>query len=106
MMLRFHPLAQSEIDSATRWYLRRSPDAAARFRDEIEFAATRILREPDLFPAINGHYQRALLHKFPYSLVFRRDRERILIVAVAHGKRKTAYWRRREDPTPPTSGLL
>jgi hypothetical protein len=33
--------------------------------------------------------------RFPYHIVYRTDREPILIVAVAHGRRRPRYWRNR-----------
>jgi hypothetical protein len=35
------------------------------------------------------------LTRFPYLVVYREDATRILVVAVAHEKRKPGYWRKR-----------
>jgi len=36
-----------------------------------------------------------VIQRFPFSVVYLDDPDRALIVAVAHGKRKPGYWKRR-----------
>jgi len=36
------------------------------------------------------------LKRFPYSLVFRDEPEYILVIAVAHHRRRSGYWSRRK----------
>ena len=39
--------------------------------------------------------RRMLLHKFPFSLIYALGAEEIVIVAVAHQKRRPDYWKGR-----------
>ena len=39
--------------------------------------------------------RRALLHDFPYSVIYRETLYEVQILAIAHGKRRPAYWRSR-----------
>ena len=48
--VRFHPLADEELLSATDWYLVRSETAAAGFAREIEHAIQRIGATPERYP--------------------------------------------------------
>jgi len=58
-----------------------------------------------MFPAVSEHCRGALLHRFPYSVVFRSFEDVILIVAIAHAKRRTGYWNKRIMPKSPPSDL-
>lgn len=35
------------------------------------------------------------LHRFPYLIVYRTRGSMIQVIAIAHGRRKPAYWKRR-----------
>ena len=95
--LRFHRLAAQEYRFALDWYRKRDAAVAARFRDAVDAAANRILNDPDShFEIVNG-IRSVRLRRFPYMLVFARDSgESVLILAVAHAKRRTGYWKRRQ----------
>ncbi|MBP88756.1 MAG: hypothetical protein CMJ64_18930 [Planctomycetaceae bacterium] len=41
--------------------------------------------------------RRYLLERFPYFVVYRETEEKLQVIAIAHGKRKPGYWRRRVD---------
>jgi len=89
------PEALAEAEAAAEWYAARSPKAAAGFVAEVEAAIATILRIPAAWPAFDHGTRRYLLRRFPYSVVYRIDPDRILIVAVAHGHRRPGYWRTR-----------
>ena len=94
----FHRLAQREFDKAYDWYARRSIDAARRFQVEVELAHQRIAADPERWPIYCGPYRWIRTRRYPYVLYFRRvDAERVLVMAVAHGRRRPGYWLRREQ---------
>jgi hypothetical protein len=35
------------------------------------------------------------LHRYPFSIIYRIEVERVLIVAVAHERRRPGYWKTR-----------
>jgi plasmid stabilization system protein ParE len=71
--LEFHPDARVDALDAFDWYAERSRQAAAAFQEELRY----------------------LLKRYPFIIVYRIAADRIEIVAVAHGKRRPGYWRRR-----------
>ncbi len=93
-------LEQALIDAeaAARWYAARSPTAAIRFSAELDDAEAAILERPEAWPRADQGTRRYLLRRFPFSVVYRIERSRILIVAVAHGRRRPGYWKNRERP--------
>jgi toxin ParE2 len=94
--LNFYHRAIQEARQAFRWYARRSPQAAAHFRARFTQALDDIQENPERWPVyIEG--TRVVLRKFPYLIIFRASEDVIDIVAVAHGHRRPAYWRRRKE---------
>jgi len=90
-----HRLARNEASAASRWYRRRSVKAAARFAAELARAFQTIEDRPESFPSYLGDTRRCLLRRFPYVVVFYEMPSYFLVVAIAHGRRKPGYWKRR-----------
>jgi toxin ParE1/3/4 len=94
-----HPAAVKEARTAYRWYLRRSATAAARFQAAFEAALEQIARLPNRWPAYLHGTRYRLLRRFPFIVVYRKQRDRLQVVAVAHGRFRPAYWKRRKFST-------
>ncbi|MFH1630177.1 MAG: type II toxin-antitoxin system RelE/ParE family toxin [Pseudomonadota bacterium] len=90
-----HPEAVAEARAAAEWYRERSDSAANAFLAEIDHAIERISRGPEVWPLYVQGTRRFLLHRFPFSVVYREVLGNIQIVAVAHAKRRPGYWKRR-----------
>ena len=84
-----------EAESAARWYAERGPAAAVAFSEEVDAAESAIARLPHAWPRFDHGTRRYLLRRFPFSIVYRVQPTRILIVAVAHGRRRPGYWKSR-----------
>jgi plasmid stabilization system protein ParE len=95
--LEYFEEALEEAVAAARWYAERSATAAAAFSDEIDEAESAIVRLPDAWPRFDYGTRRYLLRRFPFSIVYRVEANRIVFVAVAHGRRRPGYWRSRLD---------
>jgi plasmid stabilization system protein ParE len=93
--LELHPAAVAEGEEAAAWYAERDPRVAARFAEELETALSRIAEAPHRWPVDLHGTRRARLTWFPYLLAYRDEPSRILVVAIAHTKRKSGYWRKR-----------
>jgi len=94
-------LDQAVVDAegAARWYAERSPTAAVRFSAELDIAEAAILDRPEAWPTVGDGNRRYLLRRFPFSVVYRVEQSRVLIVAVAHARRRPGYWKdRRQRP--------
>ena len=86
--LKYHPAAKREIKAAHAWYARRSTPAADGFYLELLPALDRAQRQPSLYPPHVYGTQRIVLHRYPFSIIYRELLNEIQIVAVAHAKRK------------------
>ena len=84
-----------EAAAAAEWYAARSAAAAAGFEAELAEAESAIHALPSAWPPYDYGTRRYLLRRFPFSVIYRIEPNRILIVAVAHGRRRPGYWRDR-----------
>jgi plasmid stabilization system protein ParE len=93
--LRIHLDAQLEIEEAFERYRQEGIRIAAPFLDQIARSFDRILANPKLYPPYTRNTRRRILGSFPYSVIYQERDETILIVAVAHAKRREGNWRKR-----------
>ena len=91
----YHPDAMDETGEAYRWYADRDPEAADRFKQEIQHARSSIVRNPLMWPPYLHGTRRVILEDFPFSLVYSVEDTRIVGVAVAHHRRRPGYWKDR-----------
>lgn len=91
----FHPKATSELEASADWYAERSRRAARNFCVAVDVAITNIGADPKRFVRIDARHRGCNVQKFPFQIVFRHDRDRVHIVAVAHAKRRPGYWHDR-----------
>ncbi len=92
----FRRLAARAYRLARDWYATRSQLVGRRFLEACAAAVERIEQMPDSCATLIGEYRYASIRGFPYALVFRRRTAGVVvIVAVAHGRRRPGYWRRR-----------
>ena len=92
----FHAEAVAETQAAILWYLERSESAAAKFVEEIRTGVRFITESPAMCAQIDRQHRHYGLRRFPYSLIFREKGETIQVIAVAHGRRRPGYWRKRK----------
>ena len=91
----FDPDARAEFLAAVEYYEECQEGLGRRFRLTVESAVNRICEVPFRFRVLHTPFRRCLLPTFPYSVIFSIEPEFILIVAVAHAKRKPGYWHDR-----------
>lgn len=92
MMHRYHPLARKELHDASDYYDRIDPQLGDDFLEEIEDCISRILRFPRAWTRLRVDVRRCRTHRFPYSLIYQLEGERVYILAVMHSSRKPNYW--------------
>jgi toxin ParE1/3/4 len=90
-----HPEAVAEARAAAQWYRERSALAANAFLAELDGAVERIARNPEMYPNYVQGTRRYLLQRFPFYLVYREVAEKLEVVAIAHGRRRPGYWKKR-----------
>ncbi len=88
-----------ELRAARQWYNRRAPGVGERLLDLVDEKIGEIARAPGSFPPDRQDpiVRRARVTKFPYTLIFMMlDEDAVVVLlALAHGKRKPGYWKKR-----------
>ncbi len=98
MSVKFHPHARAEIREARNWYFERSPLSAIAFAQTVENAIFRIREAPNTFPLADHGTRKFVLQRFPFNIFYLIRETEIVIVAVAHQKRRPGYWSSRLMP--------
>jgi len=91
----FHPEADAELEAATLFYESRMPGLGRRFAAEVERTISLVRNFPDAGSPAGVSRRRVLVARYPYAIVYRHDPGSIVIIAVAHQRRRPGYWRKR-----------
>jgi len=92
----FHPDADAEFEEAALFYETRVIGLGKFFAAEVERTIALVRDFPEAGSGMGRNLHRVLVARFPYSIVYRYEAGSILIVAVAHQRRRPGYWRRRK----------
>ena len=92
----FHPDAEADLKEASRFYESRMVGLGKSFSAEVERTISLIREFPDAGSPVGDRRRRVLVDRFPYSVVYRRDPDSVVIVAIAHQRRRPGYWRQRK----------
>lgn len=84
--------AEDDYAQALCWYAERSVQAAEQFEAEFARALEVIAADPERFPHCDARHRYYLMRRYPFQVIFRRHDDRIVVIAVAHTKRKPRYW--------------
>ena len=83
----FHPAARQDAERSAR--------AAVRFLDDLDRIIDLVAESPNHFQVFDADLRRAVFRRFPFYLVFRADDQNVVVLAVAHGKRRPQFWQNR-----------
>ena len=96
--LRVHPEARREFNDAVDYYERESPGLGLLFTNEVGAGFARIREYPDASPPVAPRTRTLVLAKFPYSLIYESRDDCLMVLAVAHQRKRPHYWRVRQSP--------
>jgi toxin ParE1/3/4 len=95
MPISFLPEADQEMIEAALYYHSQSFGLGMDYLSEVEHAVHSIAASPHTWPILQGDLRRRLIRRFPYGVLYRIDPEEIVIVAIAHLRKKPGYWKKR-----------
>ncbi len=90
-MAKFLGEAEEEMMEAAVFYQEQAEGLGERFLDDVERAAQLLSEQPLIGQQIDNNLRRFLLHRFPFSLIYSSELSGILIIAVAHQRRRPDY---------------
>lgn len=93
MNYRFLRAARAEHLDEVAFYESRLPGLGADYLAEFEAVMVRICSNPDFFPRVGASdIRKAGLKRFPFHVIYRAEPAHIVVLAVAHHRRRPAYW--------------
>ena len=92
MRLQFRPEARLDILEARQWYESRSAGLGSEFARAVDAASAVILRFPASNPQVRGDVRKAILRRFPYSLLYVASQDAITVLACFHHRRDPRTW--------------
>lgn len=95
MRLRLLSPALDEIAEIATRYHAESPSAAVRFFEEYERLKALIRSNPQIGRQDDLGSRWFTFRHFPYDLVYEIRSEEVVVMAVAHHRRRPGYWKDR-----------
>jgi toxin ParE1/3/4 len=95
--VRIHPGAATDLTSAGDWYEQQLPGLGADLTEEVAYALNAIAERPmtwPLWPGVGetGAVRRFLLARFPFAVGYIVEPGEVIVLAVAHLRRRPGYW--------------
>jgi toxin ParE1/3/4 len=91
------PAALKELQGAVDFYEgNANAKLGQEFVLEFERAVNLILANPQIGVVFRGNRHRFSLRRFPYNIIYHIGTEELRIVAIAHQRRRPAYWTHRK----------
>ena len=100
MILRLLDEAREEMRESARWYDNQRKGLGSEFLDAIERALELIEEHPNRSTKVATRYEdrdvrRNVVKRFPFVIVYEILQTEVLVVAIAHTKRRPKYWESR-----------
>lgn len=93
MNYRFHPAAFREHYDSAAFYQNRLQGLGADYLAEFEAVMVHICAVPNFYPDVGApDIRKAGLKRFPFYVIYRVGPFHIDVLAVAHQRRRPAYW--------------
>jgi len=89
--------AEEEMNSSAQYYNQQYSALGLDFLEEIEKPLQIIEKNPERWPYYEENIHKYNTRRFSFSLffVFEKELDKVIIIAVAHQKRKPGYWKQR-----------
>ena len=97
MNIQFHPAADQELAQASEWYGNWQPGLGIELEQDVYAALDLIADAPRAWrpwPGLSDVWV-FTMNRFPFLIPYMLDRQRIIVLAIAHAKRRPGYWRER-----------
>lgn len=95
MVVEFRPAAAADLEEASDWYEAKKLGLGIEFLESVRAALDAIVKNPNQYPVLYRNTRRALVKRFPYGIFYRIIKDRILVIACMHGRRRPARWKSR-----------
>ena len=83
----FRRIARQEMDESIAWYENERAGLGLEFAAEIEKSLNTIVVNPEQFRQVRGEIRRSVSLRFPFTIHFLIESDRIVVLAVFQVKR-------------------
>jgi plasmid stabilization system protein ParE len=89
--------AEEELNYSAFYYNKQAPGLGFDFLKEIKQSLQEIKRAPERWSEHENQIRKFNTKRFPFSLyyIYEKVEDKVIIIAVAHQKRKPGYWKTR-----------
>lgn len=92
MRAEYHPLTTSDLNKAVAYYNRQRPGLGDEPRTEVYASIERVLASPTQFSVVSRNIRRCLVHRFPYSILFRiMSPDTLRVLVIRHHRRHPRF---------------
>ncbi len=95
-----HSEASAEMNAAAAFYESRAQGLGHAFLDEIQRVFEQLVKMPEAGAPTDDCLRRKTLRRFPHTIIYTLQENRIRVLAVAHQKRYPGYWLQRQQDIP------
>jgi plasmid stabilization system protein ParE len=94
-VVRFLEPAEAELEETIDYLDQQSSGLGDRFRREVEASVARIRDHPLIGAPLTRRAHKLRVRRFQHNIIYGIVDESIVIIAIAHHKRRPQYWRLR-----------
>lgn len=95
LAVEFHPDARTDFYDAIDWYENERPGLGVAFTGAVQDAISLAADSAHIGSPAGTGIRRVFVRAFPYTVLYAVESARLLVVAVAHFRRRPGYWRHR-----------
>ena len=87
--------AAAEVQAAYSWYEREREGLGEEFLQSVDRLVAVAADYPEGFPIVHRDIRRAVMQRFPYSVLYRLKGGHLIVVGCFHSKRDPRSWQTR-----------
>ncbi len=91
------PEAEDDLKEVYSWYEEKRIGLGYDFLLQVDAGLNFIGRNPNIHPIEYKGTRKHLVKRFPYKIIYLVEKEKIIVLAVIHGKRSPVLIKRRID---------
>ena len=91
------PEAEDDLKEAFSWYEDKRTGLGYDFLLQVDAGINFINRNPEIHPIEYKGTRKHVIKRFPYKIIYLVEEEKIIFLAVIHGKRKPDLIKKRID---------